>query len=300
MLSITEHPFPVTGSEQLPSPLRAVYSGAPGKDGCRLAIYAPVPSARLWRQGPTAGNLLMVFDSHMLIASWREGKEVETVRILFPALLCVEIGVILLSAWMRVIFDAGLVSNINIPFNAVGADYFLAAHSFVRRAIDRRPHTKVAASPGVIDLPLKFRNALRHWLAPGETVIDLVFQPELRARRLGILERQVVPPLLAALTDRQVLLIAEEPAKTRAALEKYSEVSIYCPLSRVDSLTLAPHGADRELADFTVALVNGDARFPITSVVGEAQVPEFERYCHSVRSYVEKRRMSDACILINR
>lgn len=249
MGSLDDHPRRITKAERLPEPFSTIYTRALLNNGpCRLSIYAPALSSLGARRPSDAGHLLMVFDNHLLVARQPDATDrADMFTVLFSELLFVEMGVILLYSWMKLVFNQQEHTEIKIPFHTVGLGDFMEVLGFVRRALDPAPAQACEPLSAWPELPLKFQNALRHWLADGEAIIELAFQPEMRAHWLRFFTRQVAPPLLVALTDRQLLLITEEQSqwKTRAGREgigmsKYSSIYTYCPLSKVTSLEVSP------------------------------------------------------------
>lgn len=221
----------------------------------------------------------------------RDKEEVEVFDVPFSKLICVEVGVILLYSWVKFVFGLGTPVEIKIPFNTVGIEDFFEAVNFVRGAIDNAQSVASTGHPIAAELPFKYERALRRWLAPGEAVIEMAFHPEIRTRWLGLLQRQVAPPLLTVLTDRQLALITEEPSRWGVKRERegfYGKIFIYCPLSRVDSLELTPRQSDTGLADLCLTLINERARFRINSIVGAESWPQFERLRRSLYYYLAK------------
>jgi hypothetical protein len=123
---------------------------------------------------------------------------------------------------------------------------------------------------------------------PGEAALGCAFQPEVRARRLLVPERQLAPALLAALTDRQLMLIAEEPPVAKEEMGRFTQVYTYCPPDRVGSMEVVPGEGKDGLDLLRLTLVNGNARHAIDSKVGAGKASEFARLSRSVDEAVRK------------
>lgn len=285
-----EFALQVNRPEDLPEPFRPAYLEAHQNGDCRQAIFAPQLTNLPQRheQAAATANLLMVFDEHLFIATKRDSQPVEKFNVPLTDVLCVELGEVLLFCWMRIVFGHSVCEEIKIPFNLVKADLFAHALSLIRPALDARPGSDL--HPIKPELDLKFTNVLHHWMHREEVVIKYAFQPEIRARHLIFFRRQVAPTLLAVLTDRQFMLIAEEPSAAGEELGKFTEVYTYCPLSRIKSLTIEPCVEREGLAEFRLILVNGNARFTINSIVSTNLMSQFGRLCRFVINFVKEQR----------
>jgi hypothetical protein len=276
---VSEFPLLVTKPDDLRDPFRAVYSAALGSGSCRLSLFAPRLTTLSKSKGRLAtAHLLMIFDGRVLLAIKAENTGVKTLDIPFTNLVCVEVGQVLLYSWLKLVFGRDTCARIEIPFNAVGIQEFVTAVRIIQHSLNaiQRADNDVRGVP--LDLPLKFQNALRRWLEPDEALIGHVFQPELSASRLGMFGRyklQLAPPLLVALTDRQMLLITEEPASREGHLARYSWVFVYCPLSRIGSFTVLPQHEETELAEVRLTLINESASYDINSTVSTDLLPQF-------------------------
>lgn len=282
---ILRHEFPlrVTKPDDLPEPLGECYSRALKRGACRQAIFAPALNVgAAFRHQPPSGFLLMVFDDSLCVAEARKGAMVETFDLPTADVICVEIGVILLYSWLKLLFGRSDYRALTIPFNTVGIEEFRAAFGLIRRALDPTRFTAAASQPGTDELPLKFQNALRRWMSGRETLIELAFQPELRTARrglLGLFERQIAPPLLGALTTHQFLLITEEPSRFGVGAKRegqYGHIYTYCPLSRIGALELEPHPSKPELSNLRLTLVKERARLQVNKLVSAESAPQFE------------------------
>ena len=277
-------PYRVRSVGDLPEPLRPVLVRETDRGTCTYALVAPpFAPTPVYRGSPPPSYLLMIFDDRLSVASLSHFAEVDTTDVPFDELVCVELRVLLLYSWMKLVFGRVHATELVIPFNTVGLAVFRDVVALIRRAVD--VPGRAARTPAVLpqEIPFKFRTALEGWLEIGEVPSSLAFQPEVRAPRfrlfrvLPLFERQVVPPLLAVLTNRELLLIAEERMHGRAHLERYGEVFTYCPLSRVDTMTIRPRDDASDLRDLRLDLAVAHGHHRIDAVVTAARVPEFER-----------------------
>jgi hypothetical protein len=264
----------------LPERLRSSYLQVFEKGDCRSFIYAPpITNLPSRHAQPMAGYLLMNFDDHMRFVIDRASQPLEEIQVPLKDLFCVEIGEVLLFSWMKVVFDQDGIREIKIPFNTVRADLFVEALTFIRGVIDSPLSQPPEIATDVRELDFKFNNVLHSWLEPGETLLGFAFQPEVRTRRLLLLERQLIPPVLAALTDRQFLIITEEPPAASERLGKFSEIYTYCPHSKIRSATVRRNDEKAEYAELHLTMANGAARYSISSKLTAVLAPRFDELC---------------------
>jgi hypothetical protein len=278
-----EFPIRVTEPDVLPRPLGEIYVLTLQRGMCRHALYAPALSmlSALGRQSST-GCLLMVFDDRLLIAGARKGAKGESFYVPFADVIHIEFGMILLYSWMKLVFGRNDYKTVTIPFNTVGIEEFRTAFNLIRRALDTAPFASEASRPDTAELPLKFQNALSRWMSGEETLIELAFQPEVRTSWHGLLslfERQIAPPLLAALTTHQLMLITEEPSQFGVGRKRegqYGHIYTYCPLSRIGALEIGARPSKPGLNEMRLTLVNDRARLLISKHINAETTPRFE------------------------
>lgn len=270
----------VLKQEDLPERLRPFYLEVLENGLCRSVVYAPPISNLPSRHAqPMAGYLLMSFDDHLRVVIDYTSHSLEEVDLHLRDLICVEIGGVLLLGWMKLVFGSSEAREIKVPFNTVRADLFVDSLNLIRNRIDLplpEGSDLIQVTP---DLDLKFTNALHSWLSSKEVLLATAFQPEVRARRFLLLERQLAPPLLAALTDRQLLMITEAPPAAFERLGQFSEIYTYCPHSKVISVTVRRNDEKDESAELHLIMANGEARYVINSKLTTGLTPRFDELC---------------------
>ena len=273
----------------LSEPLRSVYIEALQDGPCRLAIYAPkltnVPSRHVQ---PPVTYLLMIFDRRILVAADSGKGNVTITRVPLDDVLCVETGHLLLFCWFKIVFGRQASRQIKIPFNLVRFELFREALTLIRATVDDKYESDEFKPLKSIDLDIKFRNALDEVMLADEVPLHIAFQPEVRTRRFLMLERQVMPPLLAAITNRQFLLVTEERPTSVERLGRVSTIYTYCPHQRIESLIVEAN-EDEELARLVLTLANESARFVINAVVGKELVPRFRELSEFVTGFLKRR-----------
>jgi hypothetical protein len=259
--SISEFAYEVSGGGSVPPPLAKLYVSRADAGGLRLALYAPplyYSVAR--RRAPATGYLLLLGDDRLTIGIDGGANQNAVVEIPFTDTICVEIGEILLLSWLKIRFGADKCRELMIPYNTVSSQLFLNLLHLLRQGIEGKSLEAEQAIPPPADLPLKFKNALHHWLVADEAVIRLAFQLEVRQPFLWFLEQQVLPPLLIALTNRQFLTLTEEPTRRFGQTKSFGTLYTYCPLSRIQALSVLPRGDQPELATLRIEMMNQKAQ----------------------------------------
>jgi hypothetical protein len=287
----------VIKTEDLPERLRPMYLEALKIGSCRSFVYAP-PIGNLRNLParyvePIAGYLLMNFDDYLMVIIDRAGHPLGQVRVALGDLICVEIGELLLFSWIKLIFGVNETREIKIPFNTVRADLFVDSLNLIRNTIELPMPVRSGLVSITPDLDLKFKNVLHRWLWPKEVLLGFAFQPEVRARRFLLLERQVMPPFLAALTDRQFVTITEEPPAAFESLGQFSQIHTYCPHSRIKSATVRTNRGERKFAEFDLTLGNGNARYYVKTKVTGDLAAKFEALCRSTNEFLAQHRSSE-------
>jgi hypothetical protein len=289
----------VLKAEDLPERLRPRYREALKSGFCRSFVYAPAISNLPTRHvQPVAGYLLMNFDDYLLVTIDRAEQPVEEVRVRLSDLICVEIGEVLLFSWMKLVFGCNETREIKLLFNTVRADLFIASLNLIRSAIDL-PLSESAELVSITpDLDLKFNNVLRGWLRSKEVLLGIAFQPEVRTRQFLLLERQVVPPLLAALTDRQFLTITEEPPAASERIGRFSQIYTYCPYSKIRSVKVQTSDGKKRLAELHLNLGNENARYDVRSKVTKTLAPRFGELCRLTNEFISQHRPMSEGVLV--
>ena len=273
----------------LSEPLRSAYIKALQDGPCKLAIYAPkltnVPSRHVQ---PPATYLLMIFDRRIFVATGSGKGNVAITHVPLDDVLCVETGHVLVFCWFKIVFGRKVSRQIKIPFNLVRFALFREALTLIRPTLDHKYNGGDLKPLESIDLDIKFRNALGEVMLADEVPLHIAFQPEVRTRRFLMLERQVMPPLLAAITNRQFLLVTEERPTSVERLGRVSTIYTYCPHEQIESLIVEANEHE-EHARLVLTLENESARFVINAVVSKELVPKFRELCQFVTGFLKRR-----------
>jgi hypothetical protein len=150
----------------------------------------------------------------------------------FDELLEIEIGNVLLHAWVAFVADGA--EPIRLDFNLVALPIF---ENLLDRVLDKLRDDNLEASTGgsagVAGLDLKFHNAVRGRLLPGEMLRAVAFSPAVWERRFLVLRRRLVAATAMAATDWRLLIVEEgEPVRENT----YGSSAYSIPRSRIADL----------------------------------------------------------------
>jgi hypothetical protein len=197
--------------EEAPSPLREAMLAAlaPSERSCLFA-FAPGSTITDMRWPAT---LLAITDRRWILVSADEGQEARTTACDFTDTLLVELTTILLKGHLKIDFasDGGLKAR-GIEFNAVMTELYLEAAHRLLNGIDERSGDAVADAAAetrsLLDgWPLKFLNAVRNHLPPGQPLMAACHWPAIYGVR-----RELAPARALAVSERVLLLVSDEPA----------------------------------------------------------------------------------------
>jgi hypothetical protein len=161
----------------------------------------------------------------------------------------IEFGNILLYAWITLsgVTTKGEPDTSTVVFNLATARYFAPLIRKLRPAppaiADEAGYRAEQAKFGALaSTSFKYMNFARESLAPGEKVLQTIWQPDLRrpiARVLGWSMFQTVSLAhLTLLTDKELILIWDDERSVKKAGMRYGGVWRYLPLRHLVSATV--------------------------------------------------------------
>jgi hypothetical protein len=174
-----------------------------------------------------------------------------------------ETGTILLNSWFtfRGLDSSGAAGSSTIRFNSVTehlfapfVEWFRAAFQPAGQAV--RPAAETSPFDALADVNFKFMNFGRKTVPPGEPILQIIFQPEIRKTIFAFLgfglSRRIASAHMAILTGSDLIWIRDDPSQKVKAKTPYGGIWNYIPLSKIESVLLAP-GAD-DLLELSVHL----------------------------------------------
>jgi hypothetical protein len=158
------------------------------------------------------------------------------------AISAVEAGTVLLKSWLTLTGRTadGSAASVTLKFNTVG-DYLFAPVVERIRGVSPVPPAELTAERRHFDHlaedHFKFMNAAKRSLLPGEHVLASVMQPEMRADLVRLfgrtLHRTLAPAHILILTDRELILVAEEEQSYWSREPKYGSIRTTVPLAQI-------------------------------------------------------------------
>jgi hypothetical protein len=239
---------PVQRIDEIPAAYRSYLEAhLPGLEACLPAVLTPTFISFLRQE-----NEKLVFaHSGRLYILERTPTGLLPVVFPFSEVNLIEVGVILLKAWLQVRgLVAGQLRSSTLRYNSVTSYLFEPLVSETRSALSeagsgRRetPAVDMDQEKARFD-PLraqyfKFMNYARKSLLPGARVITYSLQPEIRRPRFTVLGHPLLPHTLdtthlCILTEDELIVIRDDPSSMRSSDHtRYGGVWDYLPLRRV-------------------------------------------------------------------
>lgn len=173
-----------------------------------------------------------------------------------------ETGSILLYSWLSV---SGLTKNREYSTSTI--PYNTATHRHIEpfltkiRTITNIDNTaslesELAKFDYLAPLNFKFMNYARKSLRGDERVIYSIWQPEIKRSIFSFskwtIERTLDLPHIAILTDKEVILIAEDKRSPAKKGKRYGGVWQYIPLQKIDSVSIKQHSEGMSLLSLKI------------------------------------------------
>jgi hypothetical protein len=195
----------------------------------------------------------------------------------------VEVGKALLQSWVKIngVTDSGMPTMTEFKFNTVTDYLFAPIVEKMRSATDYSQEPDPDIDQAKFDFlsraNLKLKNYARRSLLPGENVVAIILQPEIREEVLRLFGhsffRSVCLSHLSILTDRELILIQEGTGKRWAGDIRYGGVWHYLPLDKITSISLTD--PDDDLLTMSVRLPAGDYIDSLFSVSNRQEIDGF-------------------------
>jgi hypothetical protein len=257
----------------LPSPFReAIKDHVSETEAIHDLIYSPSFSTAKF-QSPA--SVLCVTNQRWLIALLGEEGKVLVDRSSYDHTLSVELTLILLYGQLKMTYAAnGEAKSVALQFNTVMHGTYARAIQYILDAIDQREEVAFSSLPLgnliVSDWPLKLRNFSLLYAPKNSQFEDGVCWEETR----GSFGRELAPAAALLLTDRHVVVIAEERI-TRwfqfGRTAKYGAIITYFPLNRLTGFQMIARHRVCTL-QIVASEKYGTERFEILFPVGKQSV----------------------------
>jgi hypothetical protein len=217
--------------EQFSEALRSHLSAT---DAFRLILYAPCASIG---DEKVPATVLVVTDDGWLVASENQDGGISVEQCKFNDTLFLELTSIVLWGQLKIDFaSTGTSYSAVIRFSTAEERLYREAIDLVLDGVDRTRASQSEKDRGTAevlkDWPFKFRNEVLQYLPKGQSLLAAAQWPAIR----GGFRRELAPAGALLVTDRELVLIAEEKAPDWYYGEwaKYGGIITYFPLARLD------------------------------------------------------------------
>ena len=238
--------------EDTPRPFReALLHRVDEGENIRHLIHSPAFATGKFR---SLASLLCVTDKRWLIVLCEKDGSTTVGESTYDSILLVELTIILLSGQLKIDFVfKGEARSTALQFNTVMKRDYLRAIQDVLTAIDgvkgEEEKGDLRNTPILRDWPLKFRNMSILYAPGNSSLVDGVQWTEV----YGLFHRQLSPAAAMLLTERYIVVIAEEKPgwlqfRPRA---NYGQIITYLPRNRLAKFQI------RQAARFSLLELEG-------------------------------------------
>jgi hypothetical protein len=190
-------------------------------------------------------SLLCVTDQRWLIVLRESDGGTIVNESSFDSILLVELTIILLYGQLKMDFVLnGEARTTALQFNAVMQHFYSEAIQSILDAIDGKEDASTnrdgSRSSIFVGWPLKFRNFSIIYMPEKSRLLDGVYWNEIR----GGFGRELAPAAAVLLTDRHIVIIAEEKSSRWFHFRhhaKYGAIITYFPGNRLADFRIEPH-----------------------------------------------------------
>jgi len=243
MSSVDQFPTSTKRIEDTPPPFReALLQRIHENESVQHLIFSPEFGAAKFR---ALASLLCVTDQRWLIVLRESDGSTIVDESSFDSTLLVELTIILLYGQLKMDFVLnGEARTTALQFNAVMQHFYSEAIQDILDAINGKADASTSRdcsrSAIFVGWPLKFRNFSIIYLPEKSQLLDGVYWNEIR----GGFSRELAPAVAMLLTDRHIVIIAEEKSSRWFHFRhhaKYGAIITYFPLNRLADFRIDPH-----------------------------------------------------------
>lgn len=199
----TEFPYRISEQDGLPEPFADVSPAA-----IETVFVPPQGFGSRWDRQEEPARALALGKEQVWVLEETKGG-VARREVFFDDLVEIELGNVLLHAWVA--FTPDDAGPVRLDFNTVAFPIFEHLTGLIFEHL-RGDDDSVASSGTLDELPLKFRNAVRDRLLPGENLEAVAFAPAVWGRRFLVLRRRLVAATALVVTGWRLLVIEEGEA----------------------------------------------------------------------------------------
>jgi len=246
------HPFSVDGYYKMPEKLEQILNGN-GIDHNKYKgtfIIPPQAYLKRWFGKRYVPLQALLFDDTKIIHvrdSLVVGKEGDVRSIFSPDLLFVKLDLCLLYGKLDIeCVKNGSSDRVVVEYNTVGHRLL---EPYLKSFLKGSWNENDPGSNGkevykrLKKIPIKYRNGVTIYvLSDGENLQDFFYIPRLK-RKIAFININVLPDILLALTDKQLVILQDDLSPTSA----YSWLLTYIPIENFDSVSFKKDGKFTEV-----------------------------------------------------
>ena len=179
----------------------------------------------------------------------RNGSQVNETCYSYQNVYMVELGNVLLDSWLTISGKTkrGHTHASKIEFNTTSLRYFTDIINRLRPSSRTIDNSRFALEKDkfnqLAEVNFKFMNYGRESLVPGETVLQILLQPEIRQPLFTIFGRTfyktLSPAHLSIFTDRELIFIQDPERIKESKIARYGGVWQYLPLHGIEAVTIS-------------------------------------------------------------
>lgn len=210
-------------------------------------VLIPEDKLSLWSKRNE--KMLILFEDRVVLLEALK-KRIHTQNCPFTDVLSLEYGKILLYSWLTISTPN---DSLHVKFNTTNTHCFEP----IMRKVRREPHDagpndepnghyqeQLSRFLSLMRVNYKYMNYGRQSIRSGDCVLKLVYQAERCLRRFIFLKKvlfsQYASNHLSILTDKELILIREDPRRKNSKKNLYGAIFSYIPLQNISSISLAP------------------------------------------------------------
>ena len=197
----------------------------------------------------TSERLFCSFGDRVFVAE-KQRDGVTSTCYPFEDINYVEVGAILLKAWVKIsgVAGNGVLTSSTLRFNSVTDYMFAPLLTGIRPAVHDAGGADLSSERAKFEylqkLNFKFMNYARRSILPGEKVLQTILQPAIRFQIFKMFDlpfsRTISTAHITILTDKELIIIQDEATKLRMGKNaEYGGIWKYIPLNRIASASLA-------------------------------------------------------------
>jgi hypothetical protein len=243
MSSIEQFATCIKRLEDVPTPFREALSKRIRENEAVVDVILSPP----FRAGKfsTLASVLCITDKRWLVVLLQDDGSITVDTAAYETTLLLELTIILLYGQLKIDFVCDdQVRSTALQFNTVMKDTYCEVLQNILDEIDHNVESKADSNWGTSEIlrqwPIKFRNVSIIYAPRSSRLLDGVQWNDI----YGGFHRQLAPAVALLLTDRHLIVIAEEKPSgwfQFRARPQYGEVITYFPLDRLASFRINEH-----------------------------------------------------------